>query len=140
MMGWAVVLPICKQPLNYVSSDARLYWLLMTVLDIQIQVDPPPSCVLGLQLDFRVEDQGPPVPVCQTSRPLLFGSSAFSTPHHTTPHHTTPHHTTPHHTTPHHTTPHHTTPHHTTPEMASTTSTPLSWGGSASPRGLPSMW
>ena len=60
----------------------------------------------GLRLDLGLRFR---------SRPLPFGNSAFSTPHHATPHHTTPHHTTPHHTTPHHTTPHHTTPHHTTP-------------------------
>ena len=79
-----------------------------------------------------------------------------TTRHNTTRHDTTQHDTTRHDTTRHDTTQHNTTQHNmtrkrwwepsartkrgATAEMASTTSTPQSWGDSASPRSPPSMW
>ena len=49
-LGWAVVLPVCEQPTGNLPSDTRLHQLLVSLLDINVQVEPPPcmhACSAG---------------------------------------------------------------------------------------------
>ena len=40
-LGWAVVLPVCEQPMNDLPSDTCLHRLLVSVVDIHMQVELP---------------------------------------------------------------------------------------------------
>ena len=41
MLGWAVVLLVCKQPMNNLPDNTRLHGLPLSLLDIQVHVEPP---------------------------------------------------------------------------------------------------
>ena len=41
VLGWAVVLPVCEQPVQDLPSVTRLHRLLVGLLEVQVQVEPP---------------------------------------------------------------------------------------------------
>ena len=41
VMGWVVVLPVCKKPVRDLPRDTRLHWLWVGLLDVEIQGAPP---------------------------------------------------------------------------------------------------
>ena len=41
VIGWSMVLPISEQPRQDLPSDTRLHRLLVSLLDIRTQVEPP---------------------------------------------------------------------------------------------------
>ena len=55
-MGWAVVLPVCEQPMNSLPSDTRLHRLLVSILDIHLQVEPALQVELPLHVHPQLQD------------------------------------------------------------------------------------
>ena len=44
VMGWSVVLPVCEPPRQDLPGNTRLHRLLVRLLDISVQADPPCMC------------------------------------------------------------------------------------------------
>ena len=45
VMGWSVVLPVCKQPSRDLPNDTRLHRLLVSLLKSRSRSNPPPPCM-----------------------------------------------------------------------------------------------
>ena len=84
VLGWCVVLPVCEKPRRDLPSDTRLHRLLVSLLDIQTQVEPPLHACLQEHLRVttlrRLQPVGTEGPTKQV-QPQHAAASIFSCVH-----------------------------------------------------------
>ena len=57
IMGWSMVLPVCEQPHQDLPSDTQLHRLLVSLLDISTQAEPPLHVYLHAPLHVYLHDK-----------------------------------------------------------------------------------